>query len=175
MSRGGVNWPILIGGLLVTGALVGVLASGFGKRPDDIFENKLEAAVNFSLPTLEGEQVSLADLRGQPVVLNFWATWCQPCKLEHPYILQAAQTMQPQGVAFLGVLHDDDPRKALRELERSGQAFPTVYDTSQRVSVDYGVTGVPETFVIDAEGNIYRKFVGPVGPGDIEATLQELL
>lgn len=173
MSRG-VNWPILIGGLLLTGGLVGVLASGFGKDPRAI-EGNLEAAVNFSLPTLEGGQVTLSELRGQPVVLNFWATWCQPCKIEHPYVLSAAEAMQPEGVVFLGVLHDDDPNKAKRELKRIGQAFPTVFDTSQRVSVDYGVTGVPETFVIDAEGNIFKKFVGPVGPGQIEAALQELL
>jgi len=173
VSRG-VNLPILIGGLVATGALVAVLASGFGKDPRAI-EGSLDEAINFSLPTLEGEQVDLKALRGQPVVLNFWATWCQPCKIEHPYVLQAARAYQPKGVVFLGILHDDEASTARNYLKRSGSAFPTVFDTSQRVSVDYGVTGVPETFIIDPEGRIFEKFVGPVGPGQIEAALQELL
>lgn len=173
MSKG-VNWPILLGGLLVTVGLVGVLASGFGKDPREIRSN-LKEAVNFSLPTLDGESITLSELRGQPVVINFWATWCQPCKIEHPHVLQAARTWQSQGVVFLGILHDDDPDTARRELQRIGAVFPTVYDTSQRISVDYGVTGVPETFIVDAEGRIFEKFVGPVGPGQIEQALQELL
>ena len=173
MSRG-FNWPILLGGLLVTGAMVGVLASGFGRDPRAI-EGNLQAAINFSLPTLSGDEISLSSLRGRPVVLNFWATWCQPCKIEHPYVLQAARLYEPRGVAFVGVLHDDEPGNAIRELQRSGQAFPTVYDTSQRVSVDYGITGVPETFILDAEGRIVEKFVGPVGPGQIEQVLEALL
>lgn len=173
MSQG-VNWPILLGGLLTTGALMAVLASGFGRDPRAI-EGDLQNAVNFSLPTLEGEQVTLSSLQGQPVVLNFWATWCQPCKIEHPHVLRAAATYAPLGVTFLGVLHDDEPANAVRMLQQEGKAFPTVYDVSQRVSVDYGITGVPETFVLDAEGRIVQKFVGPVGPGEIEAVLEGLL
>lgn len=174
MSQGGVNWPILIGGLLGTATLIAVLGSGFGKDPRAM-EGSLSEAVNFSLPTLEGDELTLSDLRGQPVVLNFWSTWCQPCKIEHPYVLQAARAHHEQGAVFIGVLYDDEPAKARRELQRIGQAFPTVYDPSQRVSVDYGVTGVPETFIIDAEGRIAEKFVGPVGPGQIEQALKELL
>ena len=169
-----VNVGVLLVGLLLTGGLVYVLAAGFGQDPRR-FETHLQAAVRFSLPTLDGSTVTLSELQGQPVVLNFWATWCQPCKLEHPNVLAAAQAYQPAGVVFLGVLHEDDPAEARRFLSRAGQAFPTIYDTSGRISVDYGVTGVPETFVIDAQGNIARKFVGPVAPGEIEAVLEGLL
>lgn len=169
-----LNLGVLAVGLLLTGGLVYVLAAGFGKDPRS-FESRLQAAVAFSLPSLDGETVTLSTLQGKPVVLNFWATWCQPCKLEHPHLLAAAQAYQPAGVVFLGVLHEDDPAGARRYLSQAGQAFPTVYDPSGRISVDYGITGVPETFVIDAQGNIARKFVGPVGPGELEAALQELL
>ena len=180
-----VNVPILVVGLLFIAGLVGVLASGFGKDPRDVFETRLVEedaapedrlpAINFSLPTLDGETVTLSGLQGQPVVLNFWATWCQPCKLEHPYVLAAAEAYQPAGVIFLGVLHQDEPALARRYLKQAGQAFPTVYDDDNSTSIDYGVSGVPETFVIDAQGRIAKKFVGPVSPGEIEAVLKELL
>ncbi|MEL6345820.1 MAG: TlpA disulfide reductase family protein [Myxococcota bacterium] len=174
--KASVNWPILIVGFVVTGLMVAVLGSGFGNDPMDMFENRIEVATPFDLRKIDsGEQVKLADLKGQTVVLNFWATWCQPCKIEHPHVLRAAQQYQPKGVAFLGVLHDDDPLVARQYLKREGQVFPSVFDPRNRVSIDYGVSGVPETFVIDKDGYIVKKFVGPVRPGDIEAVLEGLL
>lgn len=175
-SQTRVNWPILIVGLVFTAGMVAVLASGFGKDPQDIFKNRLESAVPFALKDIDdGKTITLASLQGKPVVLNFWATWCKPCKREHPHVLSAAQRYQPRGAVFLGVLHDDDPKVARRYLAREGQVFPSVFDPSQRISVDYGVSGVPETFVIDQRGQIVKKFVGPVRPGEIEAVLEELL
>jgi cytochrome c biogenesis protein CcmG/thiol:disulfide interchange protein DsbE len=171
-----VNWPILIGGLLLIGGLVAVLASGFGTDPK-IVSNALpgKAAPAFSLATLEGDPVSLADLKGSPAVLNFWSTWCQPCKIEHPFLVAAAQAYKGRGVAFLGVLYDDEPAAARRFLNEKGFGFPTLYDPTQRIVVDYGVTGVPETFILDAAGQVYRKKVGPFSEGELESILEELL
>ena len=171
-----VNWPILIGGMLSIAALVAVLASGFGTDPKMV-SNALpgKPAPAFALQTLEGDPVSLADLAGSPAVLNFWSTWCQPCTIEHPYLVAAAQSFKGRGVAFLGVLYDDEPAAARRFLKQKGFGFPTLTDPTQCIVVDYGVTGVPETFILDASGVVYHKVVGPVAEGQLESILEELL
>lgn len=173
-----VNWKVLIGGALAATPLVAVLATGFGSDPRGV-SNALEGrdAPVFSMTVLgtDGEKVDLAQLRGQPVVLNFWSTWCQPCKLEHPHLVEGARRYGPQGVAFYGVLFSDDPDNAARFLAREGHAFPVLYDPAQRVAIDYGVTGVPETFFIDASGRIVHKHSGPMTIGDLSAALEPLL
>ncbi len=171
-----VNWPILVVGLVLIGSLVAVLATGFGKDPK-VVSNALpgKPAPAFSLATLEGDPVSLADLAGSPTVLNFWSTWCQPCQIEHPFLVAAAEAYKGRGVAFLGVLYNDEPAAARRFLTQKGFGFPTLYDASQRIAVDYGVTGVPETFILDATGTVHFKKVGPVAEGELESYLEELL
>jgi len=167
-----------VGGVVVTAPLVAILATGFGTDPRGR-SNALEGreAPVFSMTVLgeDGQKVDLADLRGKPVVLNFWSTWCQPCKIEHPHLVKGAQTYGPKGVAFYGVLFSDDPDNAERFLKREGHAFPVLYDPAQRVAIDYGVTGVPETFFINAEGQIIRKVSGPVSFAEISATVEPLL
>ncbi|MFT5680096.1 MAG: cytochrome c biogenesis protein CcmG/thiol:disulfide interchange protein DsbE [Myxococcota bacterium] len=171
-----VNWPILLVGLALIGGLVVVLATGFGKDPKMV-SNALpgKPAPSFSLATLEGDPVSLSDLAGTPTVLNFWSTWCQPCKAEHPHLVAAAQAYKGRGVAFLGVLYNDEPIAARRFLAQNGFGFPTLYDPTQRVVVDYGVTGVPETFIIDATGTVVFKKPGPVVEGELESILEGML
>jgi prepilin-type processing-associated H-X9-DG protein len=97
------------------------------------------AAPNFSLQDLDGAAVSLASLRGTPAVLNFWSTWCQPCKIEHADLQQAARDYLPRGVRFLGILYNDEPRAAKAMLAKQGGAFPTLLDPGQRTAI--GLTG----------------------------------
>ena len=164
MSSRRVNVPILVGGLALAVALVALLASGFGRDPHAL-PSMLEShpAPPFALVDLDGKPWDLASLRGRPVVLNFWSTWCQPCKLEHP-LLQEAARATPE-VVWLGVLYGDEPEKARRFLASGGSTYPTLVDPEGRVAIDYGVTGVPETFFVDADGVILRKVTGPLsGP-----------
>ena len=103
-----VKWPILlVGGGFVAG-LVSLLYSGFGKDPHAV-PSMLEGrpAVAFDLVDLNGTRVTLQSLRGTPVILNFWSTWCQPCKIEHPYFQDAARAFP--GVKFFGMLYGDEP------------------------------------------------------------------
>jgi cytochrome c biogenesis protein CcmG/thiol:disulfide interchange protein DsbE len=173
-----VNWKVLVGGLAATVPIVAILATGFGTDPRGV-SNALEGrtAPVFSMTVLaeDGRKVDLADLRGKPVVLNFWSTWCQPCKIEHPHLVQAAKAYGPRGVEFYGVLFSDEPENAERFLKREGHAFPVLYDPAQRVAIDYGVTGVPETFFISPDGQIVRKVSGPVSFAEISATLEPML
>ena len=162
-SRPRVNLPVLLGGLLLVIPLVVILASGFGNDPHALPDTMTgKQAPPFVLQTNEGETVSLASLRGKPVVLNFWSTWCQPCKYEHPFLQAAA--VENTDVAFYGVLYSDDPKKAKIYLAREGSTYPVLLTETDRLAIEYGVTGVPETFFIDRNGVIVHKEAGPLTP-----------
>ncbi len=187
--RGRVNYTILGIGLAITLSLVAILGSGFGKDPHRIDTDALEGkpAPVFELVDLEGNAVSLSDYIGkQWVVINFWATWCQPCKIEHPHLVKAAE-LYPD-VKWLGVVYQDEPRKARVFLTRkrvqdagaNGGNDPGflwnsdgahLIDPSGAMSVDYGVTGVPETFFINPEGIVVKKYAQPIGAPQIMSHL----
>lgn len=171
-----MNWKILAAGLVVVLPLVALLASGFGKDPQ-VLPSMLEGreAPEFALADLDGGgPVRLSALDG-PVVLNFWASWCQPCLYEHPVLLEASKRYGPRGVHFYGVLYGDEVPKAKAWLRRHGQAYPTLDDADGRVALDYGVGGVPETFVIDRDGHVRLKIVGPADPAALFAALDGVL
>ena len=171
-----MNWKILAVGAVIVVPLVAVLASGFGKDPRGV-SNALEGrkAPDFTLLDLDGQPHRLSDEAGHPVVINYWATWCSPCRQEHPHLLKAAEVYGPRGVAFYGVLYGDEADKARDFLATHGQAFPTLVDEGDRTAIDYGVAGVPEPYVIDANGTIVRKFIGPVSFGELAALLEPML
>lgn len=171
-----MNWKVLIAGMIPIAALVGVLASGFGKDPKAL-PSMLDGkpAPGFELVSLDGETIRLSDLAGSPVVLNYWATWCRPCAMEHPVLIQAARAYEPRGVEFLGVLYGDTEDKARDYLRRRGSAYPTLLDPEQRTAIDYGVGGVPETFFISRDGTIVRKYSGPLYMELMVEILEELL
>ena len=126
---------------------------------------------DFTAPLLgeEGE-LSLSDLEGKPVVLNFWASWCGPCKDEAP-LLRAAHEEYGDQVAFLGVDIRDAMSDALEFVDTYGLTYPSVRDEEMRVYADYGLTGQPETFFIDADGVLVKHVPGPV---DEETLFQAL-
>ncbi len=107
--------------------------------------------------------MSLADLRGQVVVVNFWASWCVPCREEHPALLAAARDYRSAGVTFVGVNYQDGHDSAvgfLDELGRGGPNYRYVTDPGSRLALDFGVFGVPETFVVDRQGTVVAKITG---------------
>lgn len=169
----GVNWMILGPGLAAIALLVALLASGFGTDPHAL-PSMLEGrqAPPFAGHTMQGEAVSLAGLAGTPVILNFWSTWCQPCRLEHPYLQDNARAFPD--VRFYGVLYGDDPTKAKKFLQHNDSAYPTILDPSGRIAIEYGVAGVPETFFIDRRGKILHKFSGPLPPDILQGYIAEL-
>ncbi|MCB9794076.1 MAG: redoxin domain-containing protein [Alphaproteobacteria bacterium] len=160
---------------MIIGGLVGLLASGFGKNPNAI-PSTLEGspAPAFALQSFEGEEVSLAALRGKPVMLNFWASWCVPCAQEHQILVEASKAYG-RDVIFLGVLYSDTQENGEGFLAKRGHGFPTLLDPDGRTAVDYGVTGVPETFFIDRQGRIARKVTGPLSGPVLVTALEEVL
>lgn len=169
-----MNAKVLVGGLAVTLPLTAVLALGFGQDPRDFASPLIgKAAPDFSLSTLDGTAVRLADLEGKPAVLNFWATWCVPCRQEHATLLAAAERADGE-VAFYGIVYQDEPATIRAWLDRHGNGYPTLVDEGGRAAIAFGVYGVPETYLLDAEGLIRHKFVGPVEPGALRTALEAL-
>jgi cytochrome c biogenesis protein CcmG/thiol:disulfide interchange protein DsbE len=121
----------------------------------------------------DDHRVSLAELRGTPVVLNFWASWCPPCRTEQPVLQRAWLKQEPKGKAlFLGVNMQDltgDAEAYLREFE---VGYPTVRDPSDATSRRYGATGLPETFFIDRAGRVVGHVVGAVSEAQLEAGVE---
>lgn len=118
---------------------------------------------DFSLPDLTtGDIRSLADLRGQYVILNFWASWCTACKTEVPELEALHQALKSAGVTVLGIVVQDEADDARAFASKYQMSFPSLIDLSGSIAVNYGITGLPETFVFNPEGAITRKFIGGV-------------
>lgn len=117
-------------------------------------------AKNFEL-TLNGKPEQISDFRGKVVVLNFWATWCPPCVEETPSLIQLQKRIAPLGGTVLGVSLDDDQSAYLNFLKTYKIAFPTYRDPTKQSAIDYGTTMYPETYIINRQGRIDRKIIGP--------------
>ena len=125
------------------------------------------SAPEFTLPRLEGPgSVSLASLRGHPVVLNFWASWCPPCKSEAPVLERDWQRYRARGVVFVGIDDHDVTSDARTFVNAHGLTFLMLADGSGDVTSSYGISQLPETYVLDAKGKVVAHIAGPInGPG----------
>ena len=166
-----VNLKVLVAGAALVVPLIAVLLVNLGRDPRAIRSPLVgRPAPPFSLaPVGGGSAVTLESLRGRPVVLNFWATWCVPC-LEEQEALTAAARAWPQ-VKFVGVVYEDEEANARTFVAQRGASYPSVMDPEAKAAIAYGVSGVPETFFIDPGGRIVEKYVGPLD----RSTLAELV
>lgn len=160
-----MNVKVLVAGLVITVPLVILLAVGFNYDPRSVASPLVgKPAPAFVLTRLDGQgEVKLPELRGRVVVVNFWATWCVPCRQEHPYLLALSKRYAGQ-VDFYGVVYQDQPATIEAWLQRYGAAYPTLIDEGGKAAIAFGVYGVPETYVIDREGIIVEKVTGPINP-----------
>ncbi|MCK6529856.1 TlpA family protein disulfide reductase [Myxococcota bacterium] len=171
-----MKWGYVVGAAALGLPFLALLASGFGKDPSAIVSPLPgHEAPDFTLSDLDGKAVRLSELRGAPVVINFWATWCIPCRQEHEVLARGAAHHAADGVQFLGVVYQDEPESIRRFLARSPVDYPTLVDVKGQTAIDYGVTGVPETFFVRPDGVIDSKKVGPLDPQDLERRLGPLL
>ncbi|MFC1915334.1 TlpA family protein disulfide reductase [Chloroflexota bacterium] len=133
-------------------------------------------APDFQLSDLDGQPISLGDFRGKPVLLNFWASWCGPCRAEMPFIQQIYEEWSDRGLVVLTVNLQENPDKVKEFVESFGLSFPMLLATSQEVPLAYNVRGIPATFFIDKDGIIQDIKIGAFSSEtEIESRLAKIV
>lgn len=150
--------------LLMVGVVVALIASGGGLS---------SASPNFDAPGLTGQNVRLDDYRGQVVMLNFWATWCPPCRAEMPTIQAAYTDRQNEGFTVLAINNGETPAQIQPFVQAFGLQFPVVLDENSELARIYGVRSFPTSIFIDAQGEIYAKHTGLVTDTDLQRYIDE--
>jgi cytochrome c biogenesis protein CcmG, thiol:disulfide interchange protein DsbE len=171
------RWAPLAAVALVVGSTAVLLGAGLGHDPNklpDVLEGR--PAPEFDLATVDGSRrVRLADLRGQVVVLNFWASWCSACRQEEPALRDAFERYRDRGVTVLGVSFQDSATDAIAYALAHRVTWPLLSDPGSRTGLAYGVTGLPETYFIAPDGRVARKVAAPVTTGLIEQEVARAL
>lgn len=169
-------WRRLLVLVVLAGSVLGLLAYGFTRDPRAIPSPLIgQPATPFSLTLFEGRVLSLEELRGKVVFLNFWASWCPPCRAEARTLEAAWQAYKERDVVFVGVDIQDQEEDARAFIREFGITYPNGRDAAGRIAIDYGVWGIPETFFINRQGRITYKHVGALGWPTITAKLDEAL
>ncbi len=168
------NWWA-VGAAVGAAASVGYLAGRPEADPTSLRRAERDAPA-FALEDLRApaETIGLADLAGRPVVLNFWASWCVPCRTEMP-AFEAVHQRLGDRVVFVGVNHQDSPTAALQLLEETGITYVTGRDPDGSVAADYGAVGLPATAFISADGELLATRLGEMDEAELEETIDELL
>ncbi|MGB8647534.1 MAG: redoxin domain-containing protein [Anaerolineae bacterium] len=178
------NTRLIFGTAIV---VIVILFFVFGSRLVQVGQPALAtgSAPAFELTTFDGQAVNLANLQGKPVVLNFWASWCAPCREEAPSLQAAWEQYRTQGVMVVGVDYVDTESEARKYLTEFKITYPNGPDLKSNVSGAYHITGVPETYFItrqgkllsgmDASGRPYANWIGPIPQDALQARIEKLL
>jgi cytochrome c biogenesis protein CcmG/thiol:disulfide interchange protein DsbE len=157
-------------------AVVAVLSTGLGRDPSATASPLVgRSAPDFTLAGLDGPAVTLSALRGQVVVVNFWASWCAECHDEQPVLDATWQRYRDAGVVVLGVDFQDTAGGARDYVHQSGVSYPVVVDKDSRTALSFGIRGIPETFLIDRSGRIVDRVVGVPDAGTLAGRIDDLL
>jgi cytochrome c biogenesis protein CcmG, thiol:disulfide interchange protein DsbE len=130
---------------------------------------------DFEFTALDGSTMNLGANRGTVVVVNFFASWCDPCRQEAVALEETWRAYRDQDVQFYGIAYKDADSKAQAFLDEFGVSYPSTVDTSNRAAREYGVTGVPETFVVDRQGLLVRHFLGPITQAQLAQEIERAL
>ena len=167
-KRGKAGW-------IVTATAIGfLLILGYGLRSE--FVSAVGSpAPDFTLSLFDDGELSLADRRGLVIVVNFWASWCPPCRDEAPALERVWRAYEDKGVVFVGVNVNDVTSEAMAFIEEFNITYPNGPDPYNRISKTYHVTGVPETFLIAKDGRLAKWYRGPITETGLRTALEELL
>ena len=165
-------------GLIISAVFSGVLFSGCtSSGPTLDYGPEIgKLAPDFKLTGLDGQEVSLSDFRGKPVLLNFWATWCGPCRIEMPFLQEIYEEWTGKGLVVLAVNLQENPTTVKQFVENAGLTFPVLLSPGNKVPLAYNIRGIPATFFIDADGVIRDIKIGAFsGAGEIESKLAKIM
>lgn len=170
--RRGVPFGTIIAYTLILG-LLGLL----GWRLVKVNSGQVDSgmAPDFTLTSFEGETITLSELRGQVVIINFWASWCPPCREEAPYLEATWRKYKDQGVVFIGVDYADAVSKALAYIDEFDITYFNGTDMGTRISQMYNMDGVPETYYVAKNGELRGVKIGPLYPPELDQKIDELL
>lgn len=177
--RGRATWLVVMGILLVVVAMAYVFNGRFGHDPR-LVDSPLvgQPFPDLTLGYLEqAGELEFADLQGEILIVNFWASWCFPCRAEHPVLTDASAAYDGRGVHFVGVLYQDREAQGIEFLDEFGRGtnYSYVVDADSRATVELGVYGIPETYFVDANGVIRAKVQGEVTARLLTDTIDALL
>ena len=178
VAGGGRNpLALVVVGLVIAGMLYfgfhAARRAGPGRTPSGI---KSTVAPDFTLESLDGTSLRLSDLRGKAVLLNFWATWCGPCKIEMPWFIELQKEYGPQGLQVVGVAMDDSSKDDIAKFAREmGVNYPVLLGKEAVGDAYGGVPALPETFFIGRDGKIVDKIIGLRGKAEIEDAIKKSL
>jgi cytochrome c biogenesis protein CcmG/thiol:disulfide interchange protein DsbE len=154
-------------------AILGILAWGLKKSQAGPIESGM--APDFSLTGFDGRQVTLSKLRGQVVIVNFWASWCPPCREEAAYLEQTWRKYEDEGVVFIGVDYVDTEKPALAYIKEFDITYINGPDVGTRIAQAYNIQGVPETFFVARNGELRGVHIGPLKEPQLDQKIDELL
>ena len=167
-------WRRLVITFLIIAPILALLAFGFSRDAKYITSPLLaKAATPFTVTLFDGNKITLEDLRGKAVFLNFWASWCTPCRAEAHDLEAAWQKVKDKNMIFLGVALQDSDKASKEFLKEFNVTYPNGRDESGKIAVDYGTWGIPESFFIDPQGRITYKHVGGIRAALVLSKLEE--
>jgi thiol-disulfide isomerase/thioredoxin len=176
-AAGGNRNPVALVALAVVVAAMLYFGMHMSRRsaPPPL-STKASAAPDFTLESLNGQQVSLSDLRGKAVLLNFWATWCVPCKIETPWLVELQNQYGSQGLQVIGVAMDDSGKDDIAKFAQDmGVNYPVLLGKEAVGDAYGGVAFLPQSFFIGRDGKIVDKIIGLKGKGEIEDSIKKAL
>ena len=175
MRRTAVPLVVLLSAGLVALLVYGVIGAGESTTLDDAVKaGERPPAPDRSLPALQGGEASIADWRGKPVLVNFWASWCEPCKAEAPVLERAHARLKARGGTVLGVTVSDASDSSLEFMRKYGITFPSVRDVDGELADDFETKGVPESFAVDRQGRVVAISRGQVSHEFVDDALRRV-
>lgn len=170
------NWQGMLGRILTFTFVLGLLTFfAFGLVKADKGPRDSGSAPDFSLTDFDGRKVTLSELRGKVVIINFWASWCPPCRQEAAYLEQTWRKYKDKGVVFIGVDYVDTEKEALAYIKEFDITYINGPDLKTRIADAYNIKGVPETYYISRDGILRGVHIGPLETPILDQKIDELL
>jgi len=164
--------------VVAVAALLGLLFWGLRRGPNTEVSGAVplnQPAPQFTVTTIDGKQLAMSDLRGKTVVLNVWGSWCVPCQDEAGELNRSYALYKDRNVVFVGIAWNDNDGEVRKFIDKYKVPYTIALDPEGKIAIDLGITGVPETYLINTQGQVTRKWVGPITSAQLNSMLAPLV